>query len=336
MKKIYTALLGLAILLFSCNGGDHPNVANMPLELHVHDFYKDFNQLDTNNLEGSLASLKTKYPDYFNFFLDTLAMGTVGHEDGQTNLDGIRYFLTHKDYRSLMDTVELAFPNTQKITDDISTTLKLIKYYDSSFDVPSQLYYAVSGLSNMVVLGTKDDITVCLDFYLGPNYAPYYQIAIPDFLSRRFISTYIPINVAQAIYLDKHPFEAYGQDLLGMMIEQGKQQYFLSLVTPKATDDMRLGFSKAQLEWCNSNEKEIYNFFTTKNLLFNKDVHQVVRYVQDGPTASGMPQESPGNVGSFIGYSIIKSYMKETNASLPELLAEKDSKKILKLAKYKP
>lgn len=337
MKQlIISVLVGISLFTWSCSGDKSPDVAQVVINSNSHDFYKDFSQLDTNNLSASLQSLQEKYPNYWSFFINNIAVGTVAKQDSSINYEGIKYFLTQKDYRHLMDTVNMAFANTEDIFKEIKQTFQYIKHYDSTIEIPQDVYFTVTGLSNMVVLGPNNDITVGLDFYLGEQFAPYYQIQIPDFLTRRFVKEYIPINVAQSIYLDKYPNVPYDKDLLDLMVEQGKQQYFLSLVTPFTKEYMRFGFSEAQMKWCEGNERDIYTFFQTKGRLYSKDLHDVLRYVQDGPFSSGMPQESPGNTGSFIGYKIVKEYAVQTGATLHEILLEKDAKKILQLAKYKP
>jgi uncharacterized protein YjaZ len=49
-----------------------------------------------------------------------------------------------------------------------------------------------------------------------------------------------------------------------------------------------------------------------------------------------MGTESPGNIGVYVGYQIVKKYMeKNTNISPTQLMAL-DAKKIYNEAKYKP
>ena len=50
-----------------------------------------------------------------------------------------------------------------------------------------------------------------------------------------------------------------------------------------------------------------------------------------------MPSNSPGKVGAWLGWQIVKAYMKENpNTTLKELIAIKDGQKILTGSKYKP
>lgn len=335
MKKLIAVLM-LSLPLWTGCSEKGPDISTIQLNVTAYDFYKDFSALDTARLEAGLEGLRSKYPQYLSFYLDTLAAGTVSLRDSATNAEGIRIFLTHKDYKALLDTVNQAFPSTEDITNSLITTFRYIRYYDTAIAVPDKIYYAVSGLSNMVGLGSNNTLTICLDYFLGENFNPYYQIGIPEYVIPRFKKEYAPVMAAQVLYQDVYPFEPHDKDLLTMIIEQGKMQYFLSLVTPQVQEHMRFGFTAQQLEWSRIHEAEIYNFFTSNNYLFSKQMQQVMRFVSDGPFTTGMPQESPGNIGSFTGYQIVQKYVKETGADWQTLASETDAQKILKLSKYRP
>jgi hypothetical protein len=61
-----------------------------------------------------------------------------------------------------------------------------------------------------------------------------------------------------------------------------------------------------------------------------------MKYVSEGPTTGGFPKESPGNLGQWIGYRIVKSYMEKQPDNLMALMNENDYKKILHDSGYKP
>ena len=72
------------------------------------------------------------------------------------------------------------------------------------------------------------------------------------------------------------------------------------------------------------------------NLLYDTKFEQF-KYVKDGPTTYGMPKESPGRVGAWLGWQIIQAYMRENpNTTLQQLIDLKDGQKLLTASKYKP
>lgn len=345
MKKISASLsivcLALCALFTSCNDGKkeqaaEADISSVKIAYTSYPFYKDFAALDVNHVATGLENLKKKYPEFTDFYLDTLVGFGFHHQYNDTNTM-MKDFLTMKDYRSLLDTVTKAFPDTKKYDDWLQQTFKYIKQYDNSIEVPEHVYYFVSYLNGMTaVIQNEKNIGVGLDMFLGRDFFPYKQLNISDYATIRMTDDNIPVWVAKALYADKYPFIADDQDLLNLMIQRGKELYFLEKVTPYLKDEVRFGFTPEQLTWCKKNEALIYNFLTGNKLLFEKNLQKTMRYVSDGPSSAGMPNDSPGNTASFIGWIIVKRYAEQNKVSMHDLLETKDAQKILEGARYKP
>jgi hypothetical protein len=344
MKKISASLsiafLALSALFVSCNNDGKKekaadaDISDVKIAYTSYPFYKDFAALDANHIAAGLGNLKKKYPEFLDFYLDTLVGFGFHHQYNDTNTM-MKDWLTMKDYRQLLDTVVKAYPSTQKYDDWLQQTFKYIKQYDNTIEVPEHVYYFISYLNGMTaVIQSDKNIGVGLDMFMGRNFFPYKQLNISDYATIRMTDDNIPVWVAKALYADKYPFVADDQDLLSLMIQRGKELYFLEKVTPYLKDEVRFGFTPEQMAWCKKNEALIYNFFV--KYLFEKDMQKIMRYVSDGPSSAGMPAESPGNTGSFIGWIIVKKYAEENKISMHDLLETKDARKILEGAHYKP
>jgi uncharacterized protein YjaZ len=59
-------------------------------------------------------------------------------------------------------------------------------------------------------------------------------------------------------------------------------------------------------------------------------------FMVDGPFTSSFSQESPARTGAWLGWQIVKAYMKKNNVSLKQLLDNVDSQEILEKSGYKP
>jgi hypothetical protein len=81
-----------------------------------------------------------------------------------------------------------------------------------------------------------------------------------------------------------------------MMIQRGKEAYFIDKVLPFLPETVKLAYTKKQLEWCDKNEGMAYNFFITQNYLYETSWPKVLRYVNEGPNSTGMGDDSPGNI----------------------------------------
>jgi len=62
------------------------------------------------------------------------------------------------------------------------------------------------------------------------------------------------------------------------------------------------------------------------------------RFIENAPFSkfyTAQDNQSPGKIGSYIGWQIVRSFMKENDVSLQKLL-EIDEEIIFKKSKYKP
>ena len=73
--------------------------------------------------------------------------------------------------------------------------------------------------------------------------------------------------------------------------------------------------------------KVLYETLGTKNM----------KIVTAGPSTDNVFQEAPGQIGNWIGWQIVKSYMKRyPQTTLKELAKQEDAQVFLEKAKYKP
>jgi len=336
-KLLFVNLVFICNILLSCKNTDsNIDLSHIKVETHYYPFYQDFSKLNPQNLKQGLIQLKAKYPDFLDFYLDTLVGLNINSDYSMEN-KGLVSFLTYKDYRNLFDTVNLVFPNTNLLDQNLDVLLKSIKYYDSTFYIPKNVYYFVSGLNKFTaVIQNETNMGIGLDMFLGAGFQPYNAIGIPEYALIKFTKEQIPIWVATAIYEDKFPFTTEGKTLLEMMIEKGKELYFIEKTLPELSENLKFGFRDNQMKWVKENEVAIYNFFLQNNLLYEKSHQKIMRYIIDGPTTPGFPENSPGNLGSYIGLRMVQEFAKKSKLPLKEILKENDAQKILANANYKP
>jgi len=336
------AVVFCIVALTACNSGEKlPDVSNIKVDLHTKRLDKDLAALDTNALPAGLQKLNTKYPEFLNFFLDTLMGFEIkgNYSDTTTGIQhGLKTFLTYKDYKGLLDTVAKHYPDTKETDEQLTKGFQYMKYYFPNYQVP-QVIYMVSWLNNWGAFTFGDTtLGIGLDMFLGDTYPFYKSVGLPDYTNSHLRPAYIPVAAFTVVYENMHPFIKEDRTLLDMMIQKGKEQYFLKQVVPFAADTTCLGYTEKQLKWCKENEANVYNFFVHDNLFYEKEFERVLRYVMDGPSSTGMPPQSPGNIGTWLGLQMVESYMKEhPQTTLPMLLNQNtDPLKFLQDSKYKP
>jgi uncharacterized protein YjaZ len=72
--------------------------------------------------------------------------------------------------------------------------------------------------------------------------------------------------------------------------------------------------------------------------LYSTDIKLDRRFLDDAPFSKfylDIDNDSPGRVGQFVGYFIVKSFMKKNKVSLQEMI-KMDNDDLFKKSKYKP
>ena len=134
-------------------------------------------------------------------------------------------------------------------------------------------------------------------------------------------------------------FEYQGntQNLISEMIHQGKLLYFLDAMIPDGPDSLKIGFSQKQLTWCHEHEQQMWSYLVEKKMLFSGDRMELVRFINPAPFTTPFGQKSPGRSGCWLGWQIVKSYLKKSpGLKLSDLMAENDYHKILNDSGYSP
>ena len=347
----YSRLLFLLLVCLSAGCGSkgekQVDISGIQVSLQTYRFDQDMYAIDTNHIAAGLERLSKKYPDFLNLFLDTVIPYGVHGNFSDTNTairEGVHEYLTYKDFVHLQDTIRKYYPDTKETDAEITKGFRYMKYYLPSCKVPKIIYINRTLFKSPVIVVDNNISCICLDMFLGPQFPYYASVGVPDYLAPHLRRNYIPVALFSALYQSTYGFRPDEKPLLDLMIQRGKEQYFLHKIMPETPDSVLFGFTSNQINWCNSNEEMLYNFFIQQNLLFSKNEKAIIPYVFDGPFAAGIGsavdpgKPTPGNVGSWLGYKIVASYMAQNpGTSLPELLAARnDPSRFLDSARYKP
>jgi len=342
MKKI-SIVLFLSISLFSCKSKKGiPDVSKIAVNIKLDRFDKDFFAIDSNNVLPGLNRLDSKYPLLTSIFLQNI-LGL----DSVSTLPGVKRFLGMSN--SLYDTINTVFKNTGDIEKDFKKAFQFVQYYFPQYKVPDIVTIAgpVDAMAQSETGPTPNFLApgfigISLQFYLGKNFSVYsdpffIENVAPSYRSRRFSKEYITADAMQLVVNDMFPDKSNGKPLIEQMIEKGKQWYMLDKFLPTTPDSIKTGYTQQQLDWCNENEGLIWSYIV-KNEDLNSLTPSIIQvYIGEGPFTQGFSQElSPGNIGQWIGWQIIKKYLGKNSSLKPEEVMNTDAKKILEEAKYKP
>jgi gliding motility-associated lipoprotein GldB len=341
-KKATTDLFKLFciiyILLFihgcKCKN-DKPDIDGISLNIQLNRFEKDLFSIDTVNIIQSISLLLNKYGNFFNLF--AFQITALGSSDSILMAEHFRNFVTDSNFRAIYQDCNKLFSDFSDKEKELTKAFQYYKYYFPDKIIP-RIVTMISGFSYPIVCDSTN-LGISLDMYLGPSYKYYSTLEppLPSYLRNRMQKEYLVADAMKGWVASDYSIDESNAKMLDFMISQGRLLYFLDKILPETHDTLKSGYTNRQLEWCRANEKNIWSFFIENKLLFSMDPNLMNKYVNEGPTTNGFPKDSPGNIGQFIGWNIIHSYMNNNSSvTLQQLMNEKDLVKIFNASKYKP
>jgi hypothetical protein len=346
MKKLLPILLLIGIA--ACNSGNNaPDVSHIKIDLKTQRFEQDFFAIDSNNTKAGLFQLEQKYPVFLPLFVNhVLGLGPV-NDTNELAFEGSKRFLNLN---------QVVYKESQKLFKDFSGTAKelengfrYVKHYFPDYKVPT-IITTVGPMDALAPMSNNEPspnymgenfLAVSLQFYLGKDFSiyndpGYISSVAPQYRSARFSKEYIAGDVFKLVIDDLFPDSSSRYPLIERFIEKGKRLYLLQQFLPNSNDTLLIGYTGKQLKWCKENERSMYNFFIQQNLLFEIDPALTQNFTTDGPTTQGMPEQSPGNIGAFLGWEIVKAYMQKKPSVTVAQLMRTSNKNIFNEADYKP
>ncbi len=242
--------------------------------------------------------------------------------------------LTNPMYQELYNEVQLKYNNDDVLRQDLTALFQHIKYYFPKFKTPKVLtVISEMDYENKVVF-TDTLAIISLDLYLGKDHRFY---EFPSYIKNTFEYPQITSDLVSEYYYRKAKITT-DKTLLSQMIYHGKEMYLKDLLIPSTTDANKMGYTEEQLHWCEENQAEMWRYFIERKLLYDTDKELVKRFVDKAPFSKfylELDNESPGRVGVWLGWQIVRSYMQNNTVTLPEMLAMDENELFLK-SKYKP
>ena len=275
-------------------------------------FDSAFFAMDSLHFESDLAKLVQQYPQFSEDYFNRILMLSPQKESK-------KILAFYKAYLPIyQETIKVqAF---KKSTPEIAEAFKRFNFYFPTYTLPKQLIYFIGPLETYGNVVTKDGLAIGLQLYMGAASSWYYSEQIntiyPTYISRHFAPEYIVVNSVQNILNDYDPLVINGKQLIEQMIEIGKRQYILSQCLPNASDTLLLGYTGNQLKAIEASQSDIWTFLSSQNRLFSVDPSLTAAILAEAPYNDYFGEEIPGNVGKYIGYTIVKSWMKQQEGNL--------------------
>lgn len=337
--KIGGLLFVLAILSGCQYDPPPPDVSHIDVNTELIRYDQFLMEWDSSSSVADFISRKEKYPAFSDLYLHRIlnlprASDTATHQ----RLVGIA---TADPIQALMDSVALRYEDMSDIHSDFASAFRYYQYYFPNFSTPD-VYTCLTEFAVATFLfedETGDDaLGLSLDMYLGSEF-PYDLLAKKEttfsrFLTRTFNKDHMVKKALEVLINDKTR-RIQDERLLDYMVDHGRTLYILHQLVPNIPDTVLFEYTADQLDWCNDNELNIWAHILDEELLYSRELKKINTLIRPAPTSMGMPPESPGRIGDFIGYQMVQQFMRNTGTTLPELLEFDDPQKILTASKYK-
>jgi len=98
-----------------------------------------------------------------------------------------------------------------------------------------------------------------------------------------------------------------------------------------------MGYTRFQWEWSRKYESKIWNSIVGQKDLYSTDITLLNKYLNDAPFTATISQESPGRLGTWVGWQIISQYMKNNpEITIVQLMEMNNYQQILTKSEYQP
>jgi hypothetical protein len=344
LKIIILAVsLSFAGLLFSslsgCGNNGHPDVSGVDVgTVHIVRFDTAFFSLDSNKIGQGLYRLSRQYPFFTADFVgNILGLGPLS-DTSQTAFEGTRLFLV--SYMPVKDSLEMKYKNLDWLETELRRGFQHVKFYFPQYRLPGKVVAFIGPVEGAGVVLTPGALAIGLQSFAGKGFSFYQagevQDVYPLYISRRFEPAYITADCMSVLATDIFPDSSEGQPLIDQIIIKGRYWWLANQLLPEVPDSIRTGYTQSQLNWCASNESGIWNYILQNTDPYTRDPDIIKNYVGEGPKTQGMPESSPGNIGTWVGWQIVKKYMEGHPGLSPAELMRISPKTIFDESKYKP
>lgn len=237
-------------------------------------------------------------------------------------------------WRELYSEVQKKYSDIEPVRSELVTLFKHIKHYFPKTKTPKAVTVIAEMDYNTKAIYADSLVILSLELYLGKAHRFY---EFPKYIKQNFEPRQMMPDLVSSFATTKINF---GKDktLLSQMVYYGKQLYLKDLLLPAYSDAEKMGYAPKEITWCEENETYIWRYFLENEMLYSDESKLTSRFIAPAPFSKfylEIDNESPGQVGAWIGWQIVRSYAENNDVPLAKLL-NMNAKELFEKSKYKP
>ncbi len=281
-----------------------------------------------------ITALQEPYGKFLEIYFRDIMQS--GNPDNTMSAQLLMRFTTDPKWEELQRDIETRFSDMGLYEEQLGEAFKRYAVHFNEDTLPQIIAYN-SGF-NIGIYPTKAYLGIGLEWYAGSDLKVVQQLPpdlFPQYKRDKMKPEFLSVNALKGWLMVAHQEQLGSDNLLARMVFAGKVLYISKALMPEVSESTLLNFTNDQLKWCEKNQWSIWKNLVEQDMIFTKNPKEINKLMGDGPFTPGMPAESPGGVGNWVGYHMVRSYMdKNKNTSLPALMMLKDDQQFLKT--YKP
>jgi len=334
MRLTKAVLILFTAVLAGCGNDGPPAVDTRSVELDLRIERMDQDLFHTRPDSMAAASLRAyaTYGEFYRTYIEDILQGAP-LEDPRLPMV-LNRFVLDPDWSSVQQAIDSVLADMAPQQSDLQGAFKRLKVLFPDSITPRVVVFN-SGF-NYGIVPTDSVLGIGAEWFIGSDHPVVGYLApeaFPQYVKDRMRPEMLVPSAVKGWLLVHYTRPVDDADVLTNLVEVGKVMALLDAVLPDTEPRYKFAFSKEQLAWCEANEHAIWKSIVEK--LFSKSAADVGRLMNDGPFTNGLPRESPGHIGEWIGYRMVRAYMKANpKVSFQQLFAQDDPRAILK--HYKP
>lgn len=280
--------------------------------------------------KSALVHLLTSHPVLRDYFFNRQA---YPHDSAFINELYRRFTNPYLD--TLRVDVKRVFGDEQELHQQFNDAFSNLRYYYPDVRIP-QIVTVISGLETDLFV-TDSVIYIGLDYYLGPG--ARFRPNVYQYMLR----LYTPQTIVPAVMLLKGISDEFNltnledKTVLADMIAYGKAYYFAKSMVPCVPDSVLIGYTSEEIEGSRENAHLIWYRLVEDQVLYATSHLVKQKYLDPRPKTLEVGEKCPGRIGQWVGWEIVKSYMKRhPDTPLPELMQMKNADQLFKQSGYRP
>ena len=309
------------------------DVSGVEVEVEFHRLDEDLFALNPAAGQTNTAELYSKYGDFFVDYCEGVLR--IGHPESEGFEFSVAQFITDESMKTLYEDVEFEFEDLDEIEADLTEGFRYFKYHFPDSTIPT-VVFNISAL-NYAIVATQSTLAIGLDMFLGADYPIYPMVGLPQYMYLNMKPDQVVPQAMKGWFQSMYETDAQRNTLLDYMIFEGKILYALDAVLRETPDSTTIGFSPEDMNWCTEFEPRVWAHLIDQELLYSTEYMSINKWINQAPFVAGIPKDSPGRLGQWVGWQIVRKYMQENpSVSVQELMSDQNTQAILARSKYKP